>query len=116
MPDSSLPHKSGSSVKATKGDAMVGSIICGVDNSGSAHGAARVARGLSSKLGLPLVFVRVVDEGSPDDEITATAERLERLSSAASELDCGARIARFVPGARRTQDGNRGEETWPTKL
>lgn len=63
---------------------MVGSIICGLDNSGSAHGAARVTRGLSSKLGLP--------------------------------VDCGARIARFVPGARRTQDGNRGEDTWPTKL
>ena len=41
---------------------MVGSIICGVDESASARGAARVARGLSAKLGLRLVFVRVVDE------------------------------------------------------
>ena len=54
---------------------MVGSIICGVDDSESAKGAARVARGLSSKLGLGLVFVRVVEGGAPKKEIGAVAER-----------------------------------------
>ena len=44
---------------------MAGSIICGIDDSESAKGAARVARGLSSKLGLGLVFVRVVEDGAP---------------------------------------------------
>ena len=46
---------------------MTGSIICGVDDSESAKGAARVARGLSAQLGSRLVFVRVVDGGSPDE-------------------------------------------------
>ena len=70
---------------------MVGSIICGVDESESAQGAARVARGLSAKLGLSLLFVRVVDEGSAGEKIDAIAERLEGLTSAADEVDCGAR-------------------------
>jgi hypothetical protein len=39
---------------------MTGSIICGVDDSESAKCAARVARGLSSRL----EFVRAVDPGS----------------------------------------------------
>ena len=70
---------------------MVGSIICGVDQSASARGAAQVARGLSGKLGLGLVFVRVVDEGLPDEQINAIAERLERLTDAVGEVDAGAR-------------------------
>ena len=70
---------------------MVGSIICGVDESASARGAAQVARGLSGKLGLGLVFVRVVDEGLPDEKINAIAERLERLTDTAGEVDAGAR-------------------------
>ena len=69
---------------------MTGSIICGVDDSESAKGAARVARGLSSKLGLRLVFVRVVDSGSPDGKISAIAERLERLTACTTDVDCGA--------------------------
>lgn len=69
---------------------MTGSIICAIDDSESARGAARVARGLSSKLGLRLVFIRVVDPGSSDQEITAIAERLERLSGRTTEVDCGA--------------------------
>jgi nucleotide-binding universal stress UspA family protein len=69
---------------------MTGSIICGVDESESAKGAARVARGLSAQLGSQLVFVRVVDDGSPDDEITAVAERLHHLAESASEVDGGA--------------------------
>jgi hypothetical protein len=52
---------------------MAGSIICGVDDSESAKGAARVARSLSSKLGLGLVFVRVVEDGAPKKEIGAVA-------------------------------------------
>jgi nucleotide-binding universal stress UspA family protein len=70
---------------------MVGSIICGVDDSASAQGAARVARGLSEKLGPGLVFVRVIDKRSRDDKINAIAERLECLTDAESEVDCGAR-------------------------
>jgi nucleotide-binding universal stress UspA family protein len=69
---------------------MVGSIICGVDDSASAQGAARVARNLSGQLGLSLVFVRVVDKGSADEKINAIAERLESLTSAVSDADDGA--------------------------
>jgi nucleotide-binding universal stress UspA family protein len=61
---------------------VVGSIICGVDGSESAKGAARVARGLSSKLGLGLVFVRVIEDGSPDERVSAIAERLGRGTAA----------------------------------
>jgi nucleotide-binding universal stress UspA family protein len=73
-----------------KEDTMAGSIICGVDNSDSAKGAARVARGLSSKLGLGLVFVRVVEDGSPEEEVSAMAERLERVHDQVTEVDSGA--------------------------
>jgi nucleotide-binding universal stress UspA family protein len=69
---------------------MSGSIICGVDDSESAKGAARVARGLSSKLGVGLVFVRVVKDGAAKKEIGAVTERLERMSGGATEVDCGA--------------------------
>ena len=69
---------------------MAGSIICGVDDSESAKGAARVARSLSSKLGLGLLFVRVVEDGAAKKEIGAVAERLERISGGTTEADCGA--------------------------
>ena len=69
---------------------MTGSIICGVDDSESAKGASRVARGLSAQLGSKLVFVRVVDDGSPEEEITAVAARLHHLAESATEVDCGA--------------------------
>jgi nucleotide-binding universal stress UspA family protein len=69
---------------------MAGSIICGIDDSESAKGAARVARALSSKLGCGVVFVRVVEGGAPKKEINAVAERLERFSGDATEVDCGA--------------------------
>jgi nucleotide-binding universal stress UspA family protein len=69
---------------------MVGPIICGVDDSESAKGAARVARGLSSKLGLRLVFLSVVDDGASEPKIGAIAEQLERMSRGATEADCGA--------------------------
>jgi nucleotide-binding universal stress UspA family protein len=69
---------------------MTGSIVCGVDDSESAKGAARVARGLSAQLGSRLVFVSVLDDGSSEGEIGAVAARLHRLAESATELDCGA--------------------------
>jgi nucleotide-binding universal stress UspA family protein len=73
-----------------KEDLMTGSIICGVDDSESAKGAARVARGLSSELRLRLVFVHVVDDGASDEKISAIATRLHRLAESATEVDRGA--------------------------
>lgn len=70
---------------------MTGSIICGVDDSESAKGAARVARELSARLGLRLVFVRVVAGGTHDGEIAAIAAGLHRLADGAPEVDAGAR-------------------------
>jgi nucleotide-binding universal stress UspA family protein len=75
--------------KRTEEDLVTGSIICGVDDSESARGAARVARRLSAQLGLPLVFVRALDESS-EGEIAAVAARLHDLVESATEVDCGA--------------------------
>ena len=69
---------------------MTGSIICGVDGSESAKGAARVARELSAQLGTRLVFVRVVDRASSEREISVAAARLQQLAECAPDLDCGA--------------------------
>jgi nucleotide-binding universal stress UspA family protein len=69
---------------------MTGSIICGVDDSEAAKGAARVARELSSDLRLRLVFVRVIDDGASDEKISAIAARLHRLAEGASDVDSGA--------------------------
>jgi nucleotide-binding universal stress UspA family protein len=69
---------------------MTGSIVCGVDDSESAKGAARVARELSAQLGSRLVFVRVLDNGSSEEKISAVAERLHHLAESATEVDCGA--------------------------
>jgi nucleotide-binding universal stress UspA family protein len=78
--------------KASKGGfSVAGLIICGVDDSESAKGAARVARGLSSKLGLGLVFLRVVESGASKEKVGAITERLERVCGAVSEVDNGAR-------------------------
>src|SRR4051812_48037887 len=71
-------------------DLMTGSIVCGVDDSESAKGASRVARGLSAQLGSRLVFVRVVDDGSSDGEISAVVARLQQLAESAAEVDSGA--------------------------
>ena len=59
---------------------MTGSIVCGVDESESAKGAARVARELSAKLRLRLVFVRVVEDATADEKIAAIAARLHLLA------------------------------------
>jgi len=69
---------------------MTGSIICGMDDSESGKRAARVARGLSSRLGFRLVFVHVVEAGSPHETITVVADRLQRLTERCAEVDCGA--------------------------
>jgi nucleotide-binding universal stress UspA family protein len=69
---------------------MAGPIICGIDDSDSAKRAARVARGLSSELGLGLVFVRVVDNKSPEEGISAVTDRLARVARHATEVDRGA--------------------------
>jgi nucleotide-binding universal stress UspA family protein len=69
---------------------MNGVIICGIDDSESAKRAARVARALSSELGLGVLFVRAIDRKAADAEVTAIAERLERLSANVNGTDCGA--------------------------
>ena len=69
---------------------MSGSIICGLDSSETDRRAARVARGLCSKLGLRLVFVHVAQAGSSDEETGAIAERLHQLAERCTEVDCGA--------------------------
>jgi nucleotide-binding universal stress UspA family protein len=69
---------------------MTGTIICGVDGSESAKGAARVARELSAQLGSRLVFVRVVDRAAPDREISVAAARLQQLAECTTDVDCGA--------------------------
>ena len=69
---------------------MTGSIICGVDGSESAKGAARVARGLSAQLGSRLVFVGVVEGASPDRETSVAAARLQQLAECTTDVDCGA--------------------------
>ncbi|MFL5931970.1 MAG: universal stress protein [Gaiellaceae bacterium] len=69
---------------------MAGSIICGIDDSESAKEAARVARALAAELRLGLVFVRVVGQDAPDAQVSAIAERLERLSAGSTDVDCGA--------------------------
>ncbi len=69
---------------------MSGVIICGVDDSESAKGAARVARALSTELGVGVTFVRVLEPGAPEAKMGAIAARLERLSAAANRSDGGA--------------------------
>jgi nucleotide-binding universal stress UspA family protein len=69
---------------------MPGSIICGVDDSESAKGAARVARALAGELGLGLVFVRVVEADAPEAKMSTIAGRLEQLSAGVRDVDSGA--------------------------
>jgi nucleotide-binding universal stress UspA family protein len=76
--------------KATRGGSVNGAIICGVDDSDSAKGAARVARALSSELGLGVVFVRAIDGKAVDEDVNAIAQRLESLSAGINGADSGA--------------------------
>jgi nucleotide-binding universal stress UspA family protein len=64
-------------------------IICGVDDSESAKGAARVARELSARLRLRLVFVQVVEDGIDDGKIAAIAAHLHHLADGAPDVDGG---------------------------
>jgi nucleotide-binding universal stress UspA family protein len=57
---------------------------------GIGEGGARVAHELSAQTGSRLVFVRVVDGGSGEGEISALAARLCELAESATEVDCGA--------------------------
>jgi nucleotide-binding universal stress UspA family protein len=68
---------------------MAGPIICGVDDSESAKEAARIARGLSARLGLRLVFMHVL-ESRPESEKADVAKRLQRLVADATDADSGA--------------------------
>jgi nucleotide-binding universal stress UspA family protein len=68
---------------------MAGPIICGVGDSESAKEAARIARGLSARLGLRLVFMHVLESRS-DYENADVAKRLQRLVADATDADCGA--------------------------
>jgi nucleotide-binding universal stress UspA family protein len=58
-----------------------GAVICGVDGSETSEGAIRVARDLSDVLGRRLVFVRVVEPGTPPHEIDAIAEHVRQLAA-----------------------------------
>jgi nucleotide-binding universal stress UspA family protein len=70
---------------------VTGAIICGVDGSESARGAARVARSLASELGVGVIFVRVLEQEALDaTEVTTTAQRLEGLTAAVTDVDSGA--------------------------
>jgi nucleotide-binding universal stress UspA family protein len=87
---------------------MVGSIICGVDGSESARGAARVARALSIQLGLRLVFVRVVEPGSAREKVSAIAKWLSAYAiavdgSASWHVDVGHPADRLVVAAAKEE-------------
>lgn len=69
---------------------MNGVIICSVDDSESARGAARVARSLGSELGLGVIFVRAVDHNAAGAEVDRISERLERPSEGVNRPDGGA--------------------------
>jgi nucleotide-binding universal stress UspA family protein len=75
--------------KQREEDVVNGAIVCGVDESASARGAARVARALSRELGLGVVFVSALDRES-DVDVDSVSERLERLSTGVNEGDSGA--------------------------
>lgn len=68
---------------------MNGAIICGIDDSESAKGAARVARALSNELDARVIFVRALDRKAGDADVTAIAKRLERLSAGVNGADGG---------------------------
>lgn len=55
---------------------MTGAVICGIDESVSAPGAARVARELATRFEVPLVFVHVLPEGHTEADVRAAAELL----------------------------------------
>jgi nucleotide-binding universal stress UspA family protein len=66
---------------------MTGSVICGIADSESAERALRVAHALAVTLGRRLVLVRVVEPGSPLEEIDAIADRFQRLTESEALAD-----------------------------
>lgn len=64
---------------------MPGSIICAVDGSEPAQGAIRVARDLGALMGARLLFVRVVEPGTPPERIDAIAVRLRELADSENQ-------------------------------
>lgn len=68
---------------------MPGSIIVGVDGSRTARGAIRVGRDLGSLLKRRLVFVRVVEPGTPPERIDAIVEGLRQLADGEAALASG---------------------------
>ena len=61
---------------------MSSSIVCGVDDSQSARGAAHVARELGARLGLRVLFVHVLEDDGETGESSAVTTRLRRLTAA----------------------------------
>ena len=79
---------------------MTGSIICGVDGTESAARAVDVARELGARMGLRLVFVRVVPLGTVEEKTAAIADRLEELSAGDDWLiEVGHPVDRLVAAA-----------------
>jgi len=65
-------HRSGRALRKRLEEDLMGSIVCGVDDSESAKETARVARALSAKLGHRIVFMRGVE--TVDRLVAAAAE------------------------------------------
>lgn len=74
---------------------MAGSIVCGVDDSVAAEGAARIARALADQLDVDVVFVRVMvapgGAAQPDS-------RRRRAGADTTNPDVAGGIARFALG------------------
>jgi hypothetical protein len=73
---------------------MNGVIICGVDDSESAKGAARVARVLGSELGLDVLFVRAIEREAADADVDAISERPLRMAHARTRRRAPSQAAR----------------------
>jgi nucleotide-binding universal stress UspA family protein len=83
-------HRSARALRKRLKEGLMGSIVCGADDSRSAKEAARVARALSAKLGHRIVFVRSVETLSPCEKISTLAKRLQHAAREETEVDCGA--------------------------
>ena len=92
---------------------MARSIVCCVDDSSEAHDAARIARGLASRLDLPLVLLHVAP-AIEQPGVGAAAYGRERLAESERE-DTEALLGRIAGEAglgdveRRIEFGNTAE-------
>ena len=66
---------------------MPGSVIVGVDGSETARGAISVGRDLGGLLKRRLVFMRVVEPGTPPETIDIIAEHLRQLADGEAAFD-----------------------------